>query len=381
MTILLRLGLAIYSFIYFFLKLLPTKNKIVFISRQDNEPSLDFQMIIDEVNRQDPDCETVCLCKKIEGNIFNKIGYCFHIVRQAYHIATSRIVILDSFCILASCMKHKKSLLIVQIWHSVGTMKRSGVSIIDKEEGSERKLAEVMHMHEQYDYALCSSEAYEEDLAACFGMDLDRMVVLPLPRTQCLRNKEFGDNTRRKVIDRYPVLDNGKENIVYCPTFRVNEEEEDISAVKELIREVDLDKYNLIFKKHPLSKVVIKDETVIVDNEFTTFDMLFVADKVISDFSCIIYEAAVLGAPIYLYAYDLEEYSENRGLFIDYENVMPGPVFKDAKELNTILSEEYDYGRVKEFADKYVVDSNQKETYNIVKFIFEESRKKEEETN
>ena len=36
--------------------------------------------------------------------------------------------------------------------------------------------------------------------------------------------------------------------------------------------------------------------------------MLFVADYVISDYSCIVYEAAVRDIPLYFYNYDMEEY-------------------------------------------------------------------------
>ena len=47
------------------------------------------------------------------------------------------------------------------------------------------------------------------------------------------------------------------------------------------------------------------------------------ADVIISDYSTVIYEAGLLGIPVYLYAYDWDTYREKRGLTIDFENDVP----------------------------------------------------------
>ena len=83
--------------------------------------------------------------------------------------------------------------------------------------------------------------------------------------------------------------------------------------------------------------------------------MLFAADMVISDYSCIIYEAAVLGKPVYLYAYDYREYMADRDIYMDYMAEMPGPVSGDATSLmSAINSEAYDYSKLRSFLNKYV---------------------------
>ena len=40
-----------------------------------------------------------------------------------------------------------------------------------------------------------------------------------------------------------------------------------------------------------------------------------------------------MGVPLYFFAYDLAEYRTRRGLFLDYERDMPGPVATDAKDV------------------------------------------------
>ena len=147
---------------------------------------------------------------------------------------------------------------------------------------------------------------------------------------------------------------NRKENIIYAPTFR-KDESQFSKYVNELINEIDTNKFNLIIKLHPLSKIKLKNkkENVIVDKQFTTFDMLFVTNKLISDYSCVIYEAGVRNIPLYFYAYDLDKYENIRGLALDY-NELPGYTSGNAKELASSLTKKYDMKYLKKFIKKYV---------------------------
>ena len=51
----------------------------------------------------------------LQGGLVNKIGYVFHMFIQMYHISTSKVVVLDTYCIVASVLKHKKETKIIQI--------------------------------------------------------------------------------------------------------------------------------------------------------------------------------------------------------------------------------------------------------------------------
>ena len=95
--------------------------------------------------------------------------------------------------------------------------------------------------------------------------------------------------------------------------------------------------------------------------------MLFVADKLISDYSCIIYEAGVRNIPLYFYAYDLDNYETIRGLALDY-NELPGYTSKDVAKLCEQLEKTYNKKELQEFIKKYV--ENTKDcTQKIVELI------------
>ena len=134
--ILIKIGIFILNIIYFFIKLFPiNKNKVTFISRQSNEVSLDFTMIAKELKQQNENIKIVFLCKKLGTSFSEKVKYCFHMVKQMYNIATSKVVILDSYCIPVCVLKQKKKLVVIQIWHALGSLKKFGYSSLDKKDG------------------------------------------------------------------------------------------------------------------------------------------------------------------------------------------------------------------------------------------------------
>ena len=369
MIVLINLFKIFMNFIYFFIKLFPTKNKITMISRESNSEVLDFRLLREEIERRN-DFQVVVLCKKLEGNFFNKIGYLFHMFKQMYHIATSKIVVLDTYCICISILKHKKSLKVVQIWHSMGTMKKFGYSAMGLEEGRSEKVSNLMNMHKNYDYIFASSEAYKDHLAKGFNYDEKYIYTFPLPRYDLLISKEYDKECKKKIYSKYKRLKK-KENILYCPTFRKNNNSLE-NALKELIDAVDYSKYNLIIKLHPLDEtyIDIDNDSVIFDTTFSTSDMLCVSDYVISDYSCVIYEAAVKNIPIHFYNYDYDEYETRRGLAIDYYKELPGVISSSPREIiNGIKYTEKDMEKLVKFSNKYVKPTKSA-TGDIVEFLY-----------
>ena len=62
MNIIIKLLNIYLSFVYFFMKLFPTKNNVLFMTRQTNEPSLDFSMLINHLKEKDQSVNVVVFC-------------------------------------------------------------------------------------------------------------------------------------------------------------------------------------------------------------------------------------------------------------------------------------------------------------------------------
>lgn len=368
--ILIKIVIFVLKIIYFFMKLLPTKNKVTMISRQSNKSSLDFNLIKKEIEKNKK-YKVIILCKKIEGKenakLFDLIKYGFHILKQMYHIATSKAVILDSYCIAVSVLNHKKGLKIIQIWHSVGTMKKFGYDILDQEEGNSSKMAKTLKMHNNYSYVLCAGEGYRHDLARQFNCDERIIKIIPLPRLDLLSDKNYINETKLKIFKKYPKL-KLKKNIVYVPTFRKDETEFE-KHIDKLISLIDFKKYNLIIKLHPLSKINITNKNVIVANDFSSMEMVIISDYVITDYSCILYEAGFINKPLYFDAFDYDDYNKNRSLNIDYFNELPGVVTKNIDEIiDSIENKKYDFSKMNKFINKYInyKGNSAKKIYNLI---------------
>lgn len=348
----LKVGIFFLKFIYFFIKFFKTEKKITFISRQSNEITLDYQLLSDKLREVHPDYKIVILTKKID----NKLLYILHMFKQMYHIATSKVVILDSYCIAISVLNHKKTLKVIQIWHAVGSMKKFGYAMIGKEEGSTKEIANVMKMHKNYDCIIISSKNFIKDFIEGFNVDESIIKEIPLPRVDLLLNENYKQEIRSKLYEKLPILKE-KKNILYCGTFRKNEPNNS-KNIDDLLKEIDFSKYNFLYKPHPFNKITSDDPRIIKDFS-STFEALMVADYVICDYSSIIYEAGLLNLPVYIYAYDYDEYFKKRELNFDMKNEIPTLFTKNPRKIiEKIESNDFDYNAFRDFTYKNVTIPN-----------------------
>lgn len=372
MTFAIAIFRGFLNLIYALFKLLPVRDKVTLISRQSDFPSEDFLMLKAEIEKQSPKTEVKILSKKLRKSPGALISYIGHIFVQMYHIATSKTVVLDSYCIAVSVLKQRRSLRVVQIWHAMGALKRFGLSILGEEEGSDPKLAKAMRMHRNYTHVLASGKACVKPFAEAFGCDEKSIVIGSLPRVDRLMSEEIKQRTIDKIFDIYQELkqakDCDKKIIVYAPTFRKHK---DISTeIEDLINTISSEERIIVIKKHPLMKLCIEDRPgVIIDDTFSTEEMLYIADYVIADYSAIMFEAALLNKPMCFYAFDLDEYMASRSFYLDYEKDMPGAICKDVDEVETVLKDFcFDLEAVKNFAHNYVekTEGVTKELANLV---------------
>ncbi|MBO7519640.1 MAG: CDP-glycerol glycerophosphotransferase family protein, partial [Clostridia bacterium] len=296
--------------------------------------------------------KVVYACKTLDGgensSLAGKVSYALSMLKQMYHLSTSKACILDSYNPVISVLKHKKSRIVIQIWHTVGKLKEFGWQIVGRQEGTSPQIANVMKMHKNYDVIYYAGEGYKEVFKEGFRAEDCVFRKFTLPRIDLLFDKDYIENTRRRILEKYPQL-NEKPNVLYAPTFRKDENLFE-RYFNELLAAFDFEKYNLIVMLHPLTKISVNDQRITVARDFSTFQMMTCADKMISDYSCIIYEAGLKGIPLYFYCYDLDKYENNRGLTISYEE-LPGFKSKNAKELVDSLDKPYDFEALREFID------------------------------
>ena len=362
MSLLMRFYIYFLRFIYYFMKLRKTRNRIVFLSRQSNDISLDFKLLKKEIEKQNSDVEIKVITKKIEKKVSSVIKGFFVILKSMCYLATSKIVIIDGYNIQISTLKHKDDLKVFQIWHSLGAIKKFGLDALNTKK--DQKVAKVMCMHKGYDYINCGSDYMRPYFSKAFGYT-DNLNCLGLPRIDYLvTNYKV---LKKRIYTDYPSL-KSKKIILYAPTFR----KDNNYKIDELINSIDLTKYNLIIKVHPSMKTSIKNKKVYTCNSYSTLKLLAVADYVITDYSGIFVESLALNKKIYLYTYDIDNYKKIPGLNIDLEKEFKSITFKDEKKLfESLCKNKYDKELLKDLKSKTIVSLKGDITYRMVKFILE----------
>lgn len=345
-TLLMKIAVWGLNFIYLPFKLFPKQKKIVYISRQSNSVPLDFRLLFECIAEKNGLIKQVILPKKLGESIFEKISYMIHMFRQMYHIATSRVVVLDGYCIAGCILNHNKGTHVVQLWHALGAVKKFGYQILDMEEGSSSAVAETMKMHHNYELVFCASHATAGLFSDAFHTPIDRFRIMGMPRVDYILH--YPDRNE-EIYKDYPEFKD-KKTILYVPTFR-KQQPLDPQA---LIDAVDLQKYNLIIKAHPLDRNRIND-SFLLDKKYGSYDLLKFADYIITDYSAIALEASILDKPVFFYVYDYDSYKEVRGLNIDPFQELPHASSKIAKGIIEIIDNgRYPNEELEHFKNKYV---------------------------
>ncbi|MFV0374959.1 CDP-glycerol glycerophosphotransferase family protein [Microbacterium sp.] len=325
---------ALMRAVYAPLKLLPLRRKVVMLSREHSSVPDDFVDLAEAIARADPQVTVVMLVKMVPPGGVARVRYIGHVLRQLYHVATARVLIVDTYAVAASMLRHRPELTVMQIWHALGAFKKFGSSILGRPEGRDVRLSRAMRMHEGYDVVLTSSERSRAAFAEALNTPIDRVAVSPLPRVDRLRDPRRRAAMRDLILAAHPHLADGPI-AVFAPTFRLDGSiSVDPGELTATLREVG---YHTVTKLHPLMGRTL-DSAVDTAPGFSTQDLLAIADVFITDYSSVVFEAALYAVPQYFLAPDLDDYLEARDFYLDYRHDLPGPVVSDLRQLAASLA-------------------------------------------
>lgn len=355
---------AVLAVAYVPLKCFPSQNKVLFLSRQSNEPPLDFVLLKEELLRQDPSLKIVMITKRIEGGLPGAVTFGMCSLRSMYHLATAKVCVLDTYWPVVSLLHHKKSLTVIQMWHAIGKMKKSGYQTLDKRYGRSGSVAQAMNMHRGYDVVIAGGSRMNDYYCASFGVKEEQLLNIGLPRIDFLLATEQAN--RALLLEKYPQFA-GKTVILYAPTFRRNTE----ADYGEMTGLFDPEKYALIIKPHP--NQVLKQPNDLKKyscGELTTMQALGACDILITDFSAITFEAAVMNKRIYFYLFDRQGYMRHNGVNIDPCVEMAGNVYEEPQNLKEAIEKgSYDRQALAQFRERYLPQHLGQSTKRMTKLI------------
>ncbi|MDR1002588.1 MAG: CDP-glycerol glycerophosphotransferase family protein [Oscillospiraceae bacterium] len=368
--IVLKAAVLLMRAAYFFMKLLPSQKKVVFLSRQSNSPSLDFSLLAKSIDSLSPDVQIVFVCRMIEAGAVGKLSYLGTVLRSMYHLATASACVTDTYSIPVSLLRHKRGLFVLQLWHALGAVKKFGYQTLNKQSGSSSAVASAMSMHKNYDCIASTGERTSRIYAQAFNTEEDKILPLGMPRIDYILSKDEQKLSYIRGLD--PRL-TSKRNILYVPTFRRNSSGE----IADIKRHFDFENYNLIIKPHVLDTATayeeLEDAIIIADESVLLYDLYKLCDIIITDYSSAAFEAALLLKPVYFYVYDIDMYTDDPGLNVNLLEEMPHCTSRRFEDImDGIRSGNYSSEWIASFRDSFFdVDLSQSCSDNIAKLILQ----------
>lgn len=348
--------------------------KVTIISRESDEPTLDISMLDEELRRRGIETEVMTQLFTKDKSAGDLAGYLGTVAKQEAAILKSDVVVLDTYNIPVSMLPRIGRTKVIQMWHALSAVKKFGWQTVGSEDGTSERTATLMRMHKGYDYVIAPSDVTADIFAEAFRTDRSKIVKLGLPRIDYINSAVRGDarfKTFGAIYALYPELakSDDKKIVLYVPTFR----KDGMPDIKGLAAALDPEKYVMIVSLHPLyrsEEELPQADNIIYEEEMSSFDLLGVADIIISDYSSMVVEATLADKPLYLYTYDIDQYSETTGLNMDFDSEAIGKyVFRDAAELAKSMAEPYDMEALRTFRDKYIEVNTENCTGQLADFI------------
>lgn len=302
---------------------------------------------------------------------------------QCKYLATSKYVLLDDYTTSTALIRVRKGQELVQLWHSSGAFKKFAHS----RGGEGGDIKRIHPGYKRYTKTTVSSDFVRPCFAEAFSIPVERVLATGIPRTDIFFDPDYKARKREEFFAAYPDI-RGKKVILFAPTYRGTKVEDadydfdrfDLAKARE-----DLgDEYVILFKWHPalynnirfgkrkaydLSRYPGFAYDVSENREIN--DLLFVTDVLITDYSSLIFDYALLDKPIVYFPYDLTDYENGRGMYFSFDNYIYGTVALNTDEIVDAVRAEYmDPARREEFIRKFVEANDGHATERAVKAIF-----------
>lgn len=289
-------------------------------------------------------------------------------IREA---ATAKAIFISTANDFFSFIDMRPETKLIQLWHGVGMFKKVGYSTIEsKGFGPNAKYREEFDQYKNYSYVTIASESQAWQFEDAMHISRDSGILAPvgISRTDLFYDPDYKQESLDRLYEVCPKA-RGRKIIVYAPTFRGtvnNAKAPDVLDIRKMAEALS-DEYVLLIKHHDVCKEDRKPLPEDLEDDFV-YDMnakkgvgierlLAIADICMSDYSSVAFEYAIMEKPIIFFAYDLEDYIDERGMYFTYDEITPGPVCKTTDEVIDYIKAlpgSFNKQEVIDFKNKYI---------------------------
>lgn len=277
----------------------------------------------------------------------------------------------------------------VQCWHGT-PLKKLGYDISNSDNAM-NSLHEIRSKYKfdskRLDFLLSPCKFVTDKFITAWNLsDLDKensVLEIGYPRNDYLVN--FNPSDILKIKKSLGIENDRRKVVLYAPTWRDNQHDAktgytydnpvDFDYLKEQLGE----DYLILFRAHYLVANQFDFEAykgfIIDASSYDDINDLYViSDLLITDYSSVFFDYAILNRPMLFYMYDMEQYrDELRGFYLDI-NGLPGDVVKTEKELveaikNVNYDAEYNKNKLADFNAEYNTLNDGKSSARLVDLL------------
>ena len=266
-------------------------------------------------------------------------------------------------------IKKKSNQVYLQTWHGTPLKRLARDIQVNKDTTFYRTEMTYEDMVKSYDedvkkynYMISPNKFCSEVFPSAFGINKERLIETGYPRNDFITNATSEDIL--KIKEKYNIPTD-KKVILYAPTWRDNQYVAagytfELKADFHKWKEVLGDDYVVIFKPH--YNIINKYENETLDGflvniaaEAEINELYVISDVLITDYSSVFFDYAVLNRPIYFYMYDFDDYRDQlRGFYLDVHTELPGKIYEEEDAmLQAIVSGDYNFECLKIFNERF----------------------------
>lgn len=309
------------------------KNVCVLESFWGREFSDNPKAIYDYLNQQKPNMKYIIPLQDTLSNIdinnsntevvkLNSWKYLYYLARAKYFF--NNVNFPDYY--------HKrKNAVEVQTMHGT-PLKKLGLD--NPGEIPDHQVQKFIEKCERWDYLTIPSDYVGEIAQSAYRFN-KQLLKTGYPRNDSLFN--YSEELRLSILNSYQ-LPKDKKIILYAPTWRVKGKFSmpiDLQQLKESLG----DEYIIVIKLHHymiqnFSLDGVEDFAFVFGKNSIISDFYKVADLLITDYSSVMFDFALLNKPMLFFTYDYDNYKNNlRDLYFDFKEEAPGPLLVNTEEI------------------------------------------------
>lgn len=326
---------------FYVFRLFPLQNKVIASTFKGMKYGDNPQFIFEQLRLLDDKIDFVWL--KRDNYIFDvpswiRVVSYFLSFKTVYELSTAKVII-DTHR-FRKFIKKRKGQVFIETWHGGVAIKKLEADV-PKFCDNKVIMEEIEATNRLADVYISQSDFLSDIYRRAFKYD-GPIWKCGYPRNDVL----FSDNSEisQKVRQTFSLSD--QHIVLYAPSFRdyfkteidVSVYSVDFSRLLQSLEKRFGGKWVVITRWHPLysSKIAEKmnlppyviDATKYPDVQ----DLLMTVDIVVSDYSSCMFDAALRNTPCFIFATDVEEYRNDRGLYFEMEE-LPFPYASTNNEL------------------------------------------------